>query len=373
MLRFFYDHWFRLIHNHLLIYNTCWEDSRIDRNLLQLNRDSTVLVITSAGENALHYLQDDPKWVHTVDINPRQNALLELKKALIQTDSFEGLTALFTEGKHPEYRTIYQKVRTHLPRYALTYWDRRIEVFSPSGPGLYFSGGAGRFAKTLHRLFKIAGVYDHVDRLFDEQDMETRRRLFETIFDRLMRSKKSGWMLNTLTFGFSGVPPQQLNAIHDVPSYLYRCLYPLFVTQRAADNHFWRLYWKGSYSASVRPDYLFPDTFSHIKARLDCLSISTETITQHLKRTPRTYSHIVLLDQQDWMLNDQEAFRAQWEAILARTEPGSKILFRSVCVDREFLPELASNALYFDDDSVLGLIHEDRVHTYASTHLGIVR
>lgn len=373
MLRFIYDRWFRLIHNHLLIYNTCWEDSRIDRNLLQLNRDSTVLVITSAGENALHYLLDDPKWVHAVDMNPRQNALLELKKVLIQTDSFEGLTALFTEGKHPEYRTIYQQVRKHLPEYAQIYWDSRIEVFSPSGPGLYFSGGAGRFARTLHHLFSVAGVHDDVDRLFEEQDMQTRHQLFDTIFNRLMSSKRSGWMLNTLTFGFSGVPPQQLNAIDDIQSYLYRCLYPLFVTQRAADNHFWRLYWKGSYSASVRPDYLFPDAFSHIQAQLDCLSISTETITQHLKRTTRTYSHLVLLDQQDWLLKDQVAFKEQWESILARTHPGSRILFRSVCPDRDFLPDVARNALYFDDDAVSDFIHEDRVNTYASTHLGIVR
>ena len=31
-----YDAWFRRVHGSRLIYNTCWEDPRADRELLQL-------------------------------------------------------------------------------------------------------------------------------------------------------------------------------------------------------------------------------------------------------------------------------------------------------------------------------------------------
>ncbi len=62
-----------------LVYNICWEDPRIDRKLLEIRPGSRVLMITSAGCNALEYLLDKPAEIHCTDINPRQNALLELK------------------------------------------------------------------------------------------------------------------------------------------------------------------------------------------------------------------------------------------------------------------------------------------------------
>ena len=75
---------FNLVHRNNLVYNTCWEDPRLDRVAMDLGAEDTVLVITSAGCNALDYALTGPKSVHAVDMNPRQNALLELKKAGIQ-------------------------------------------------------------------------------------------------------------------------------------------------------------------------------------------------------------------------------------------------------------------------------------------------
>ncbi len=46
------DWTFRKIHGNNLVYNTCWEDPRCDRELLELKADSEVVMITSAGCNA---------------------------------------------------------------------------------------------------------------------------------------------------------------------------------------------------------------------------------------------------------------------------------------------------------------------------------
>ncbi len=47
---------FDFILNNRLIYNTCREDPRIDRELLRLGPESTMVAITSAGCNVLDYL-----------------------------------------------------------------------------------------------------------------------------------------------------------------------------------------------------------------------------------------------------------------------------------------------------------------------------
>ena len=47
---------FKAVHSRNLVYNASWEDPALDRQALQLGPDDRVLVITSAGCNALDYL-----------------------------------------------------------------------------------------------------------------------------------------------------------------------------------------------------------------------------------------------------------------------------------------------------------------------------
>jgi len=52
--------WFNCIYGHNLVYNTCWEDPRLDRVALNLGAEDTLLVITSAGCNTLDYAWATP-------------------------------------------------------------------------------------------------------------------------------------------------------------------------------------------------------------------------------------------------------------------------------------------------------------------------
>ena len=93
------DALFSQVHGGNLIYNTCWEDPRLDREMLRLGPDSRVVMITSAGCNALDYLLDGPAEIHAVDMNPRQNALLELKASAIRNLDYERFYKMFGEGR----------------------------------------------------------------------------------------------------------------------------------------------------------------------------------------------------------------------------------------------------------------------------------
>src|SRR5205807_9594339 len=89
---------FALVHGHNLIYNTCWEDPALDREALDFRPDDRVLVITSAGCNALDYLLAGAGEVNAVDMNPRQNAVLELKVAAIRGLDYDSFWELFGTG-----------------------------------------------------------------------------------------------------------------------------------------------------------------------------------------------------------------------------------------------------------------------------------
>ncbi|MGO9568075.1 MAG: DUF3419 family protein [Desulfomonilaceae bacterium] len=83
---------FGLIHGNNLIYNTCWEDPRIDRVALNVTPQDRIMVITSAGCNVLDYVLENPERIYAVDMNPRQNFLLEFKIAGIRSLSLDDST-----------------------------------------------------------------------------------------------------------------------------------------------------------------------------------------------------------------------------------------------------------------------------------------
>src|SRR5437868_14932385 len=88
---------FKFVHGNNLVYNTCWEDPRLDRVALQIGPSDNILVITSAGCNALDYALCSPSNVYAVDMNPRQNALQELKKAAIKSLQFQDFIRMFCD------------------------------------------------------------------------------------------------------------------------------------------------------------------------------------------------------------------------------------------------------------------------------------
>lgn len=75
-------------------YSLVWEDSETLYEALNITEDDDLLIITSAGCNALNALIKKPKSVTTVDLNPSQNKLLALKKHLITHHSFKTYFAL---------------------------------------------------------------------------------------------------------------------------------------------------------------------------------------------------------------------------------------------------------------------------------------
>ncbi len=130
---------FNFLHGTSLVYNATWEDPRIDRELLKLEPDSEVVAITSAGCNILDMLLDGPSRIHAVDLNPRQNHVLELKMALLAAGDFDDLFQFFGIGSHPRRRQILTSLAGRMTPEAASYRRRHADAFSPHGlrPSFY--------------------------------------------------------------------------------------------------------------------------------------------------------------------------------------------------------------------------------------------
>jgi S-adenosylmethionine-diacylglycerol 3-amino-3-carboxypropyl transferase len=373
---------FGLVHGNRLIYNTCWEDPRIDRELLGIGPESSVVVITSAGCNALDYLLDGPAAIHAVDVNFRQNALLYLKLALIQHENYDFLFSMFGNGGVPGYRNIYAAVRPRLPAWVQEYWDAKIDYFKPGGirKSFYWRGAAGDFAWLFHTLVvDMKRLGSSVQAMLTAGSLEEQKSLYGEIEPHLFRQGLTWLLRQPAALAFIGVPTAQLRLIEDhyqggLTHYVQDNLRRVFTTLPFRENYFWRVYLAGSYTSDCCPGYLMADNFQTLRDRIDRVTVHNATITQFLQENPGKYSHFVLLDHQDWLAwHNTDLLLEEWEEIFRSSRTGAKILLRSAGPDLRFLPEMVTCRLRFFPELTQPLHAQDRVGTYGSLHLAEVK
>jgi S-adenosylmethionine-diacylglycerol 3-amino-3-carboxypropyl transferase len=380
LIRGLQERLFGLIHENRLIYNTCWEDPRLDRDLLGLSPESTVVAITSAGCNVLDYLLDGPAAIHAVDVNFRQNAVLSLKMALFEAGDFRTLFSLFGEGGDLGYRDIYASLRAFLPVWAQTFWDNKIGYFNPKGlrRSFYWRGASGDFAWAFNSMMLQGKKKNLALALLEANSLEEQQRCYERIEPELF-SRGISWLLRQPgTMAFIGVPSAQLRLIEGqypggLGCFVQDKLRQVFTHVPIQDNYFWQVYLTGSYTTDCCPSYLEPKNFPTLRHRLDRINIHTATVTEFLQAHPGVYSHFVLLDHQDWLAwNDIQALLAEWRQIFQNSRPGTRILLRSAGSDLSFLPKIVTAKLRFFPELTQPLHPMDRVGTYGSLHLAEV-
>ncbi len=378
MFNFLFD----LIHGNRLIYNTCWEDPRIDRQLLKLDSDSKVVVITSAGCNALDYLLDSPQEIHAVDVNYRQNALLELKLAIFARRNFDDLFAMFGRGRSENYQEIYQSLRELLTPAAQSFWDQKIKYFSGKGlrKSFYWRGAAGDFA-WLMRRFLIGNGQRHgaINALLNTEDLEKQKEYYSFLEEKIF-SRPVTWLIRQpFCMAMVGVPKAQIHLLDQshprgLSGFVQDKLRQVMTELPIQDNYFWKVYFTGSYSPDCCPNYLKKNNFNHIRDNIAKVKLHTCTLTEFLKTHPGNYTHFILLDHQDWLAWHQpETLAEEWDAIFENSRAGAKILLRSAGVSLDFLPETARSRLQFFPEQTTKLHHRDRVGTYGSLHFAEVR
>ncbi len=372
---------FSRIHGNNLVYNTCWEDPRCDRNLLNMNDQSKVLMLTSAGCNALDYLLDNPAEVHCVDLNPRQNALLQLKMALFKSGSHAALFDFFGTGAAPGARVLFQDViEPNLSDpYARRYWRRNLRYFKGKGlrRSFYWHGSSGAVAWLVRNwLHSQPDARRLAHQLFSATNLNEQLERYEQLEPRFLNHFIQWLVSQHFIQSMLGVPKSQqhlaaLRFPDGMAGYVRACLRHVFTRIPIGDNYFWRLYFYGNYSADCCPNYLRPEYFDVIRARVGRIQTYTSSLSSFLKENPGQYSHFILLDHQDWLAAHQRrALEEEWQLILANAAPGAKVLLRSAAFELDFLPDFVREKVQFDCESAEREHGRDRVGTYASTWLG---
>jgi S-adenosylmethionine-diacylglycerol 3-amino-3-carboxypropyl transferase len=383
---------FNQVHGRNLIYNQCWEDPRLDHVALELGPEDSVVVITSAGCNAIDYALAAPKHVYAVDVNPRQNALLELKLAGIRRLDYEQFFALFGRGRLDDWFRVYgTELRPELSPSARKFWDRRGWYFSSSDRrgSFYFHGTAGTFAWLVnHYINKVIKSRRAINSLLNAVDVFEQQRVFhEEQLEAAMFKPLMKWFLRRdTTLSLLGVPrPQRKQLERNYPGgiaqFIKDRVETVFSKLSLTDNYFWRVYLTGQYTPECCPNYLKREHFERLKNGLvDRISVRTDSLLGFLRTHPQRISRFVLLDHMDWLCeNMHDVLADEWQAIVDRAAPNTRVLFRSAGLEVDYVDPLEvrvkgrthrlGDMLKYNYELARDLHAIDRVNTYGSFYI----
>ncbi|KAM0746256.1 hypothetical protein T439DRAFT_360574 [Meredithblackwellia eburnea MCA 4105] len=378
------------------IYGFTWEDPAVDMQHLGLTKDDSVLCITSAGDNALHYaIAAQPKRIHTVDFNPCQGHLLELKLAAISALDFDEFWALFGEGHHPDFRNLLDtKLSPFLTSHAYQFWRANDQSFASQFYLRGYSGWALRLAKLA---FWVGGIQDYVHPFCAAETLEEQKKIWE---EKLRPVLLSNWLVNlflanpAFLWNALGVPNNQAKMFLDETStraYAEDTLDPVaFATHIASGAYHYQVCLEAKYTKSSCPLYLTREGFERLKkdngALVNSFRLHTDSIINVMTRLGKdSLTVAVIMDLQDWFPNsldwtEEKLKKTPCEltktirALHNALAPGGRVFWRSSAIKPWY------QALYeregFKVECVQarpigGKVPIDRVNMYASFYKAV--
>ncbi|KAG5642444.1 hypothetical protein DXG03_002791 [Asterophora parasitica] len=388
------------------IYSFTWEDPFEDMRYLQLSKDDSMFVITSAGDNALHYaIEAQPQRIHCVDMNPCQGHLLELKLAALTSLSHADFFSLFGVGYHPKFRHLLDsKLAPHLSSSAYQFWRFNADAFasSSSGSGFYMRGYSGWALRLARVIFAFAGVSNHVKRLCECDTLEEQVAIWQSKLRPVLLNPVVVALLRSPVFCWNalGVPLNQRQMLLEegsVYDFICHTLDPLVSTYLLkTGNYFYLLALLGHYTPASCPNYLTLRGFSALKANrsnaLDAFRLHTDSIVKYVLLAPLlsleahttlsvlrglspwSLTRALIMDHLDWFSPGSKDVLEEVEEFHRVLAPGGMVFWRSAS-RKPWYNEMFANAGFEVTPVAVrdGTNAIDMVNMYASTWRAVKR
>ncbi|MCO5608184.1 hypothetical protein L7F22_062390 [Adiantum nelumboides] len=359
------------------LYSLSWEDPRVDEGVLGIQPEDTVLTLTSGGCNALDLVHQGAGLVVSVDINPAQSYLLELKRAAILRLQYSDVWSMFGEGVHPQFPTLLQtELNPFLSQGASKFWHNKSYYFKN---GLYYHGGMGRLIRAVKFLAKLMRQEHWIESLVNAPSLERQKELwFTTVGKCLVQASIitrlfAFLVTNRIVLWFcAGVCRGQLKLIQkedNIYNYTVRCLNSTAEHSYLRDsNYFYRCCLTGKFAPGCCPRFLEKDCFSNLKVELakKKLLICTNSFVDELRK--RKYSKVILMDHVDWL--EQHDIDVLCAALHDQVVAGGRVIWRSASRSPGYAKCIETSGFHVERLSTSEQ-YMDRVNMYASFYVAI--
>ncbi len=277
-------------------YSSSNEDSGSEWKALRINGKDSVLCITGSGARPLDLLIQKPGSVISIDINPCQNYLLELKMLAIELMDYRDFIQFM--GIYPSTKRVetYLSIRQSLSLEARTFWNSHLRILEK---GVIYQGGWEKYFSILARIIRIARPHI-LKRLFESRTIEEQAAIWKRAWDdRQWRmfirivSSRFNWKYVFRDPGFYGFVPDNFS----IPDYISERFAYAFENLLFKESAFAHLLFWGKYDpAGALPLHLQAEHYSTIKTHLSCIRIVTQALGDYLDTTPERFDKFSLSD-----------------------------------------------------------------------------
>jgi S-adenosylmethionine-diacylglycerol 3-amino-3-carboxypropyl transferase len=321
-----------------ILFSACNEDSRSELRAFGSLAGHNVFSVTAGGGRVLALLLDGPASITAVDLNPAQNALLELKVGAMRLLDHEGYLRFL--GVRPAYDRLatYDQVRKSLSPAGARFFDRNrrsIEV------GILFQGKLERYLALVSKMTKVVHPFG-LGKLLASRTLEEQRALIDRWETPLWRTLSRPFCRRSVLAALSGDPgfyqhlPEGF-VLHDA---IYDRVFRHLRNNLLRENPLLQLVLHGRYMWDpALPIYLNQATYGRVKAALEKvdLRIVTGTVDEALTGSPGTYDAFSLSDICSYLTEEQH--HALFERVLSRASAGARVCSRSNLYHRPLAPD----------------------------------
>ena len=359
-------------------YYSCWEDIQVIQNALKINSDDIILSITSAGCNIFNFLLYNPKKIISIDFNPYQNYLLELKIEAIKKLDYEEFLELLGISRSNNAVEIYQSIRPQLDDKTRLFWDSKTNTIKK---GLIYVGEPD--VKALGNFLRFLKGKEAIEGLFKCKSIDEQADYFYKFFFGFpwKMSLKLAYSNNLFRLQLC---LRMLNEFHyrkkrssELLRYVQRVSYPkssinkiesLLTRTPLIDNYFASLILLNRYfNENFYPPYLKKESFPILKERINRIQIKTSSLQKTLKDLPNdSITKFNLSNIFDWF--DEKDFKQILSEIERVGKNGSRLFYLATRNDRG-IPE-SIDGIQSEKELASQLIKKDRTTLYSNFQVG---
>jgi len=347
-----------------ILFSSCNEDSCSELRAFGNCANQDLLCVTAGGGRALALLLAKPRSIVAVDLNPAQNALLELKIAAMRQLDHDAYLRFLGVRADDERLQTYRLCRSALTSTARSFFDAHTDEIAA---GILYQGRLERFLARVASAARFAQPLG-LRRLLDARDLDEQRAVVAKVDTPFWRAIMKTFVRRSVLRMFSGDPgffrylPDDMK-LHDV---LYDCVFTNLRSGLLRENQLLQLVLFGRYVwEETLPPYLNAVSYDAVKSALATteVRIVTSTVNEALQtHAAAGFGAYSLSDISSYL--DDAAHHELFERILATARLGARVCSRSILRHRPLAREHAAR-LQRDADLERDLAARDHACVHA--------
>ncbi|MCH9608732.1 MAG: hypothetical protein S4CHLAM45_13130 [Chlamydiales bacterium] len=306
------------------------EDWNTEQKALQITPEDRVLCVTASGDRPLNLLSTPCKEMVTIDANPIQNALFDLKAAALKTFDYNDYIAFL--GLEPMDKRLehYKSLKGKLTPHSLELWEKNhLKVRK----GVLFEGAIEKMAKVSSTLAQVCRR-KKIETLFSFDCIEEQKRFVQNEFDTAAWRRLFTFVHLFRRFSKDPGLYKYVAAEFHTGKFLHERINHYLHTSLAKKSLLMNLILRGKFDHDFLPPYLHEKCIPQIIKQLDSVSFETIDLLSYLEKAPdESFDRFSLSDVASYI--PEKAFEKMLTSTIRVAKPGARFCIRQFMTDYE--------------------------------------